>query len=642
MQQASALTPRAVLVGCAGAFCVSAGAVYSSLYLKGSYMSLGTSMPAAIFLLFALTGLVNPLLKRLHPRAGLRRSELVVVYIMMAMASPIPTFFAIRFLSQIVDPFYFASPENEWAERIHPYIPDWIRLDRPVHQAFFEGMGQGQSVPWEAWLPTFAVWTPFIWALFLAMIAAMVLLRKQWIENERLTYPLVQVPLAILEEGRAGECFSPFYKNPVMWAGFTLPFLWGTLHGLHNYFPELVPFALDKDMINFSVSLWRDSTDLYFKFRFNILGFFYFLKTEVAFSLWFFNLLSNAARGLFGMLGIADAQLAGGHAVPDPILAHQSMGAMMVLFLSGLWVARRHLKDVGRKAFLGNQGVDDSAEILSYRAAVIMLAASTAVVVGWLWLAGMPVWVALALLSLAAVLIIGFTRVVAEGGLSDGSPPVVPATILVAAVGSSAIGARGLVLLATTYFWSANLRSFVTTSCANSLRLGEELKSGRRGLFWVMLLALTVALAGAVWMTMQLSYEYGAINLRMASDRGAFGQMSHWVHSPSEAYPWSWIHVGIGALIMLGLSVARWHYVWWPLHPLGYPIGPIWIMDQLWFNMFLAWAIKVVVLKYGGVRLYRMTRPFFLGMILGQITPGGIYLFIDHFTGMVGNMIFAG
>ena len=605
-------------------------------------MSLGTSMPAAIFLLFILTGLVNPLLKRLHPRAGLRRPELVVVYIMMAMASAIPTFFAIRFLSQIVDPFYFASPENEWAELIHPYIADWIRLDQPVHKAFFEGLGQGQSVPWEAWLPTFAVWSPLIWAFFLAMIATMVLLRKQWIENERLTYPLAQVPLAIIEEGRAKEWFSPFYKNPVMWAGFALPFLWSTLHGLHNYFPESVPFAQDKDMVNFSVSLFRDSTDLLFKFRFNILGFFYFLKTDVAFSLWFFNLLSNAIRGLFVVLGVTDIQLVGNHAVRDPILAHQSMGAMVVLFLGGLWAARRHLEDVGRKVFLGDQRVDDSAEILSYRAAVIMLAVSTAVLVGWLWLASMPVWVALAFLFLAAALIIGFTRVVAEGGLSDGSPPAVPATILVAAVGSSAIGDKGLILLATTYFWSANLRSFVTTSCANSLRLGEELKNGRRELFWVMVLALAVALVSAIWMAMELSYGYGAINLRMASDRGAFGQMGNLVHSPSEPYLWSWIHMGIGAAVMLGLAVARWHYLWWPLHPLGYPIGPIWIMDHLWFNMFLAWAIKVAVLKYGGVKLYRTTRPFFLGMILGQITPGGIYLIIDHFTGMVGNMIFAG
>ena len=73
-------------------------------------MSLSTSMPAVVFLSFGLTGLVNPLLKRLDLQAGLRHPELVLVFTMMAMASPIPTFFTVRFLSQIVDPFYFASP----------------------------------------------------------------------------------------------------------------------------------------------------------------------------------------------------------------------------------------------------------------------------------------------------------------------------------------------------------------------------------------------------------------------------------------------------------------------------------------------------------------------------------------------------
>ena len=93
---------------------------------------------------------------------------------------------------------------------------------------------------------------------------------------------------------------------------------------------------------------------------------------------------------------------------------------------------------------------------------------------------------------------------------------------------------------------------------------------------------------------------------------------------------------------MSGLMIARWRYVWWPLHPLGYPIGPHWIMTALWFNMFLAWLIKVVVLKYGGVGLYLKTRPFFFGMILGHISPGGFYLIVDHFTGMTGNVIFWG
>ena len=64
---------------------------------------------------------------------------------------------------------------------------------------------------------------------------------------------------------------------------------------------------------------------------------------------------------------------------------------------------------------------------------------------------------------------------------------------------------------------------------------------------------------------------------------------------------------------MLLLMLARWYYVWWPLHPLGYPIGPTGIMDHLWFDMFLAWLIKVSVLRYGGVALYPQDAPLFHG-----------------------------
>ena len=52
-------------------------------------------------------------------------------------------------------------------------------------------------------------------------------------------------------------------------------------------------------------------------------------------------------------------------------------------------------------------------------------------------------------------------------------------------------------------------------AATNSLRLGEEFVGNRRPLFWVMLLALAVALGGATWMIMMLSHEYGGINLSM-------------------------------------------------------------------------------------------------------------------------------
>ena len=599
-------------------------------------------MPGAVFLLFVLTLILNPLLKLIHPRLGLNRGELLVVYIMMVMASPIPTLFVGKFLSAISYPYYYATPENEWRELIHPYIPDWLMVNSfDIVKKFYEGGGRNEPIPWAAWQPVFLAWLPFVWALFLVMISLMIIMRKQWVEHERLIYPLMQVSLAMTEQGRYGERVSPFFKNPVMWAGFALPALWGTLHGLYNYFPETIPIAKEIDPLHLRLPIFYGVADMYILLRFNIIGFFYFLKTEIAFSLWFFNLLAYVVRGILGILGITSPQTqSAGHGVHNLILAQQAMGAMLVLFLGGLWSARRHLRGVLRKAFLGDPDVDDSGEILSYRGAVIVLMASNVIMVGWLWLAGLPVLFGLAILFLGMVVLFGYSRVVAEGGLSDGEPPVVPAGILVSAVGSSVIGTQGLVVLATTFLWTTG-RNFVMVSCANSLRLGEELGGEKRALFWVILLALAVSLGAAIWMIMTLGHQYGAINLWIWGG-GEYSYAEKLIRTPMEPYAWSWINTAIGAAIMTLLMVARWLYVWWPLHPLGYAIGPIWIIDALWFNMFLAWLIKVVVLKYGGVGLYRRTRPFFMGMILGYFTPAGFYLIVDHFTGMTWNIIFWG
>ena len=641
---AGAFTPKALILGCLFTFFVAAGDSYGVFYLRGSYMTLGTSTVGALFLLFFLAGLINPLLKLVHPRAGLNRGELLLIYIMMVMASPLPVFFAGRFIGTILTPFYFATPENDWHTLIQPHIADWLEpRDLAVMWPFYEGLEQGQSIPWVGWLPMFLRWAPLVWALFLAMIAAMAILRKQWNDYERLTYPLVQVPMALTEQDAGGDRIAPFFKNPVMWAGFAVPAIWGTLHGLHNYFPETVPIATNVDPIHFILPIFDNLSELQFKFRFNILGFFYFLKTEIAFSLWFFNLFANALRTTFAVLGVTSSEmLGGGHSIVDPILVHQSMGGMLVLFLFGLFAARKHLRAVCRKALWGDPAVDDSGEILSYRTAVLVLLGSSAVMVAWLSLAGLPVWIALAFLFTVFALFVGFTRLIAEGGLSDGSVPVGPAAIVVSAIGSSVIGAQGLVVLATTYFWTAG-RSFAMTSSANSLKLSEGFGGSKRPLFWTMLLAMAVGLVSSMWVVMELGYSYGALNLKIpGGQHGLYDYAASLIRTPSEPHLWGWINTGIGAGVMLLLMLARWYYVWWPLHPLGYPIGPTGIMDHLWFDMFLAWLIKVSVLRYGGVALYRRTRPFFMGMIAGHIVPGGLFLFVDHFTGMVGNVIFWG
>ena len=85
---------------------------------------------------------------------------------------------------------------------------------------------------------------------------------------------------------------------------------------------------------------------------------------------------------------------------------------------------------------------------------------------------------------------------------------------------------------------------------------------------------------------------------------------------------------------------ARQHLVWWPLHPIGFAISGTWLVRWISFSVFLAWLIKVVVLRYGGPGFYRRSQPFFLGLIAGQMSCNGIWLVTDYCTGKIGNAIF--
>ena len=88
------------------------------------------------------------------------------------------------------------------------------------------------------------------------------------------------------------------------------------------------------------------------------------------------------------------------------------------------------------------------------------------------------------------------------------------------------------------------------------------------------------------------------------------------------------------------LTFLRYKYLWWPLHPLGLTVAGSRVMDWTWFSIFLAWLVKIGVLHYGGPRMFRALRPFFLGLVLGQFVSVGAWTVIDAFTGMTDNMIF--
>ena len=72
------------------------------------------------------------------------------------------------------------------------------------------------------------------------------------------------------------------------------------------------------------------------------------------------------------------------------------------------------------------------------------------------------------------------------------------------------------------------------------------------------------------------------------------------------------------ALFALLLAMLRARYVWFPFHPMGYALGMGGTVDRWWFALVLCSAIKSVVVRYGGVRGFQKTAPFFMGLVLGN------------------------
>ena len=73
------------------------------------------------------------------------------------------------------------------------------------------------------------------------------------------------------------------------------------------------------------------------------------------------------------------------------------------------------------------------------------------------------------------------------------------------------------------------------------------------------------------------------------------------------------------------MMLIRTKFLWWPLHPLGYAMANSWGMANLWCCLFVAWFLKAVILKQGGLQSYRRAIPFFLGLALGDYILGSIW-----------------
>lgn len=76
-----------------------------------------------------------------------------------------------------------------------------------------------------------------------------------------------------------------------------------------------------------------------------------------------------------------------------------------------------------------------------------------------------------------------------------------------------------------------------------------------------------------------------------------------------------WAVWGVGLVEAIVLVQLRNRWAWWPFHPaaLAFPVR------RYGFSLLVVWAVKLLVIRYGGVRLYRRSLPLWYGFIVGYL-----------------------
>ncbi len=672
-----ALAAGVVLTAAGGAIVLSAANLLPRPHAESS----GVMVLAQVIVTLAAAGwgvlallVLSRLVERLWARGpwlSLSRAELLMVFVMLLMGSAVATMgLANHIVPTLPAGEYYASPSNGWDETLLPHLPAWARVTDPnAVTAFYEGlqrqpgfvepradysslpMVQGlyevrtnlRQIPWGAWAGPLAAWAVFLVPLYLFMISSMVIVRGQWMDREVLSYPLARLPGEMAQlEGPPQEAhlLGPLFRNRTMWLGFSVPVAWVCLRGLHFYFPTLpeIPHQWQTQFMSNQVTLL-------FVPSFVVIGFTYLINTRVAFSIWGLTLVALFVSGWMAMRGYKSPEYLGVYGTADkPFMYHLGMGALVTMALYTLWSARQYFGQVLRKAVTG-RGLDDAEEIIRYRTAVILCALSAAVMLGWLMAIGMSWAVALFFWAVTVLIFYGVTRIVAEAGLGACVAPGIAPIVTTSKLGAAGLGDGTLAALGAQYPYCADVRTFPMVAAAHALKLTDDVRGNRGRIFWGMLIALAVAAGTGIATMIYLAYVYQGTSLEQWVFRDApqlgLKYAARMIQDRPGPNVQGWVHTLLGAGLMIGLVAASRRFLWWPLHPVGLAVMGIWIMGHIWFSVFVAWLVKVLILKYGGQRAYVRSIPFFLGLILGQCVVALMWILIDYTTGAMRNTLCA-
>lgn len=623
------VTGRAVIIGLLMVVLLDIWVIYAEYIVRSSRLNVSHHFPVSVLALFVVLIVASRVWSCLgRGNRALSRGELLTVLAMSMAGIVIPSNGLTSYLiGSLSAPYYFATPENNW-EVFHSYLQPWVAPDDVVAvRWFYEGLPQGVSIPWFAWAPALGWWAVlgagFVWV----SVCVASIFRRQWVEHERLVYPMLG-PAMYLTEEREGGWIPHFAQSRLFWAGFGVSFAilgWNIL----SFFEPLIPRI---PILGSWFSMARGFPyTFHTRINFLTVGFAYFANVSVLFSVWFFFALMNFEMLIMDRVGYT-ITLGGGASLPNesnPMITWQTQGAFIVFVGWSLWTARAHLKTVLWGA-MGWVEVDDAREVMNSRFAVWGVLGGCIFILAWLHAAGMEIFVGVILLVALLVAYFGTAKMVAEIGL-----PYTPTTLqaegfVVATMGTENMSPNSVTVLAFSQNMHAYGKGMVLPPLTNIIRIADFIRSNTRRLMIAVVGAFVVSYLVSTVYTLWLGYNGGAYNFSAYPfsyySRKIFDRVVYRLGNPWQMDADRLGFLAIGAVGMGLLTFARYRIAWWRLNPIGFALPRLsWQV----FSLFIAWACKAIILRLGGVQLYRQSQPFFVGLLVGYALGVGLSSVVD-------------
>ncbi len=632
--------------------------------------------PIVFFMLLVVVGVLNPVFRLIHRGLVVKRAGLVMILSFWLFASvisyekltsPILMRIGIPFSSEVQDPGY---------DEVKAYLPRKDRLYLPAEiegedsdsledretpaRDWYFGIGEQGSarnlidpgrIPWKDWWGPLAFWVPLMLVFIVFSMSMIRVVHRQWSRHELLTYPVAMFSNSILDRSK-GRFFPDIFHNRTFQVGFILISILYLLNGLQLHFPQMVQIPLKfsyYDLVNeFPFLNNYCGKEAYSLFRGMVYPFLValavLLPTEISFTAWAGWVLMILATGFYFLIT--------GHVIGGTEVDAVQIGGVVAVTAMIIIIGRREYASILYHAFSFKRAEDDLFRNAVWACRVFILSFISL----WLLLtwSGIDWPIALMTTVALAMVLLVMARMVAEAGLIwlpdfRAMASMMPLKLLgAAAVGPHSLAALSIVASGLDMFTYTSVAQQQTTASRITELLPER---HRRFVRWSLVLGVLAAVVCGIFFVQWNNYTFGGRKNWRRSPKDYFmstasaeirkleleNQLQPIIEETpveriltrarTQKYFWEFFAYGAAAVGIC--AFLRLRFTWWPFHPLPLVLFGTWGLGRLYTSFLIGWVIKAAILRIGGGKVFIGSKPFFIGIIVGQVFMTGIWIAIN-------------